>query len=85
VEQRVLPWWESMSERAAAFGLANPGLFKYGTAVMRQLQRPLAKGDKLNLPGKLNPGQSRKTPALAKRSFHDIWQSGELDNKNGGE
>ena len=85
VEQRVLPWWESMSERAAAFGLASPGLFKYGTAVMRQLQRPLAKGDKLNLPGKLNPGQSRKTPALAKRSFHDIWQSGELDNKNGGE
>ena len=85
VQQRLLPWWESMAERAVALGMANGSIYQLGTSLARRVQTPLVKNGQLNLPAKLNPGQARKAPALAKRSFHDIWKSGELDQQNGGE
>jgi hypothetical protein len=80
VERRLLPWWESLAERAVAFGMSSEPFYRFGAAVARQLQKPLAGDGHLNLPAQFSPGQGRKLPALAERSFREIWQSGQLDN-----
>jgi L-lactate dehydrogenase complex protein LldF len=80
VERRLLPWWESLAERAVAFGMSSEPFYRFGAAVARQLQKPLAGDGHLNLPAQFSPGGGRKLPTLAERSFREIWQSGELDN-----
>lgn len=79
VEEHLTPWAERMAEHTAAAGLASPRRYALLTGLARLLQRPVAQGDHMNLPEALNPARGRRLPALARRSFHDLWASGELD------
>ena len=81
VSQGIVPWWERFAERAVGFGLSKGPLYRFGSALARQLQRPLAKNGTLNLPERFHPSGERQLPALAKRSFRDLWQAGEVKNK----
>ncbi len=84
VEQRILPWWESMAERAVALGMSSEPFFRFGTSIARRLQKPMMRNGQLHLPLSLNPGKGRKLPVMAERSFREIWASGELEERNGG-
>jgi L-lactate dehydrogenase complex protein LldF len=79
VQQRIVPWWESVAERAVALGLANEPLYRLGSNLARRLQTPWTQQGQLNLPAALSPGQGRKLPALANRSFREMWAAGELE------
>jgi L-lactate dehydrogenase complex protein LldF len=70
---------ESLAERAVAFGMAHQRLYALATGLGRLLQRPLAHDGQLAIPRRLNTAQERGLPALAPRSFRELWQSGELD------
>ena len=76
VEANLLPGWERTLERAVAAGLARPGLFRWLARLARALQTPLARGGFLRLPRRLNPGGERRLPALARRSFRELWEQG---------
>jgi len=79
VNERVLPWWESIAERATALGLASEPFYRLGSNLVRLAQRPLTSGGSLRIPHQLNPAQQRKLPALAQRSFRTMWAEGELE------
>ncbi|MBN1285896.1 MAG: lactate utilization protein, partial [Anaerolineae bacterium] len=79
VDHNIPAWWERTAERMVALGFAQPGLFRFGAAMGRIFQMPLAKPEGgLNLPRKLNPAQERQLPSLAKRSFRKMWEEGDL-------
>jgi hypothetical protein len=68
-----------VAERAVALGLANEPLYRLGSNLARRFQQPWTQQGQLNLPALLSPGQGRKLPALAKRSFREMWATGELE------
>jgi L-lactate dehydrogenase complex protein LldF len=78
VAQGIMPWWERLAERAAALGLSSEPFFRFGTNMGRILQRPFVAADHLRLPPSLNPAQARQLPALAPRSFRQMWAEGEI-------
>ncbi len=80
VEDRIVNWRERAAERTVAFGMGHERLYRMGAGAARLLQAPMARDGQLNLPEKLNPAQDRRLPALAPRSFREIWQSGELED-----
>ncbi len=65
-----------LGESAAAYVLGRRRLMGLTTAAMRLFQRPLVREGQLHPPARLNPLGRRQPPALAKKSFHDIWQEG---------
>jgi L-lactate dehydrogenase complex protein LldF len=73
VQTRVLPWRERLIEEAAAFVLGHTRLYRTLAGLGRVFQRPLARDGSLRPPRRLNPAQERALPALAKRSFHAMW------------
>ena len=73
-------WRERVAERTVAFGMGHERLYRVGAGAARLLQTPMARDGQLNLPEKWNPAQDRHLPALAARSFREIWQSGELED-----
>jgi L-lactate dehydrogenase complex protein LldF len=77
VEQRVLPWRERAAEGAVAFVLGRERLLRATTSVLRLLQRPFARRGHLRLPGRLNPAAGRRLPALAGKSFREMWEEGD--------
>ncbi len=78
VEKGLLPWPERATEGSAAFVLGHEKLMRLVTQLMRWGQKPLAHNGRLRLPGRLNPAQERKLPALAEKSFRDMWRDGEI-------
>lgn len=80
-EVGVLPWWERKAEEGAAFVLKHEKWMGFVTGVMRVAQRAFVRKGVLNLPDWLNPAAGRQLPPLAKRSFRQMWQSGELEQK----
>jgi len=78
VERRLLPWHERLAEETAAATLARKRVMGLSGKALRVLQRPFAKGNHLHLPERINPGNGRKLPALAKKSFHQLWEDGEV-------
>ncbi len=74
VEKRILPWYERIPERAAAWGLGHARLYRLATGLLRVLSRPLVKGDATRWPRRLNPAGERNLPALARRSFREMWK-----------
>lgn len=79
VEDRIVNWRERAAERTVAFGMGHERLYRLGTGAARLLQAPMVRDGQLDLPAKLNPAQDRRLPALAPRSFREIWKSGELE------
>ncbi len=67
-------------EGAAASVLGHERLLRWTTGAARFFQRPFAKQGQLNLPGQLNPLGQRRPPALAKKSFRDLWRDDEIDD-----
>ena len=78
VTERVMPWSERMAERAAARLLSNPKSMRFVARLLRLLQTPFARNGQLALPAALNPTKGRRLPALAKRSFREMWEKGEV-------
>ncbi len=88
VEHGIVPRREAVMERAVAHGLGRRRIFGLAGALLRLLQRPLVRGSRLALPQRLNPTQARALPALAPRTFHQLWAeqlAGETDDKGGGQ
>jgi L-lactate dehydrogenase complex protein LldF len=65
---------ESALEKGAAFVLGHERLMKLGRGMLELGQRPLVTNGQLQLPAALNPARERRLPALAPRSFHQLWQ-----------
>jgi L-lactate dehydrogenase complex protein LldF len=84
VGQQVLPWRERAAEGVVAFVLGRERLLRFTTAVLRLLQRPVARGGHLRLPGRLNPAAGRRLPALAKKSFREMWEEEGLGTRDWG-
>jgi L-lactate dehydrogenase complex protein LldF len=76
VEAKIGPRSLSLAEGAAAFVLGHERLLRWSTAALRLLQKPFTRQGQLNLPGRLNPLGQRQPPALAKKSFREIWKEG---------
>lgn len=81
VAERTIPWRERKAEEAGAFVLKHEKLMRFMTNAARLAQRPFLRNGKLRLPQRLNPVLERQLPALANRSFREIWKSGELEEK----
>jgi L-lactate dehydrogenase complex protein LldF len=84
VEDRIIPWHERLAEEAAAFVLMHERLLRLTASLLRQLQRPFARGDQVRLPGWLNPAGDRPLPALARKSFRQMWNEGNLRERHSG-
>jgi len=78
VEEKILPWTERKLEEAAAFVLARERLLRFVAGALRLLQRPLVGNGRLRLPRRLNPAGERQLPALAKKSFREMWEDEEI-------
>ena len=81
VTERVLPWRERKAEEGVAFVLAHEKLMRFVMGAVRLAQRRFVYDGSLNLPDHLNPVPGRQLPGLAKRSFREMWRSGELEDK----
>jgi L-lactate dehydrogenase complex protein LldF len=78
VEEKVMPWHERVAERAAARVLSSDKSLRFVAGALRLLQTPLARNGHLRVPAALNPAKGRKLPALAKKSFREMWRKGEV-------
>ena len=78
-ERAITPWHLRWLEGLAARILASPRRLRLATGLLRWLQRPLRGRRGLRLPGVLNPAGDRALPALAPRSFRQMWAAGELE------
>jgi L-lactate dehydrogenase complex protein LldF len=79
VRRGIVPAPESLAERTVAWGLGHRRLYQLGAGLGRLLTKPLAHDGYTDLPQRLNPAQERRLPALAPRSFREMWRSGEID------
>jgi L-lactate dehydrogenase complex protein LldF len=79
VRQGIVPWPERLAEGAAALALGGERAMGWSMAAARLMQRPFARAGRLHLPARLNPLGRRRLPALARRSFHQLWREGALD------
>lgn len=76
VQRKMLSTPERLAEQSAAFVLSHTRLLRWSAAVLRWVQRPLVKNDRLRLPHRLNPAGKRQLPGLAPKSFRELWQEG---------
>nr|WP_290665438.1 lactate utilization protein B [Ardenticatena sp.] len=74
VEQRLLPWYERVAERLAAWVLAHPRLLAWGRRFLWWGLRPWERNGVLRLPRRWHPAGERALPALASQSFRDWWR-----------
>jgi L-lactate dehydrogenase complex protein LldF len=75
VQQRIMPWYERWGEEVIGVVLSHTRLYRTLTGLARVFQRPLVWRGALRLPRRLNPAGEREIPALAPRSFRDLWKN----------
>ncbi|MFO7682443.1 MAG: LutB/LldF family L-lactate oxidation iron-sulfur protein [Chloroflexota bacterium] len=78
VDQGIVKRNEALSERATAFVMGSPRLWRLATGAARIGQRPFLQNDQLHLP--LNLTGDRQPPHLHQKSFRQMWQDGEIDD-----
>jgi L-lactate dehydrogenase complex protein LldF len=69
---------EALLEKGVAGALGRAALWGAVTEALRWGQRPLADDNHIRLPQRLNPAGKRALPALAEKSFHEMWRDGEV-------
>ena len=79
VAQGIMPARERAAEGAAAFILNHERLLRMARGALSQLQRPMVKNRQVHLPERLNPAGQRRLPALADKSFRQLWEEGKVD------
>ena len=78
VEQGIVNHTDALGERAVAFVMDKPRLWKMATGIARIGQRPFLKDDQLQLP--IDIIGKRKPPHLKQKSFRQMWQDGDVDD-----
>lgn len=73
VERRIMPWHERKMEETAASVLGSERMMNMVAGVLRMGQLPFAENGRIQLPVFNTP-----LPALASRSFRQLWQAGEV-------
>lgn len=73
VERRIMPWHERKLEETAASVLGNERMMNVVAGVLRMGQLLFAENGRIQLPVFNSP-----LPALAPRSFRQLWQAGEV-------
>ena len=79
VAQGIMPARERAAEGAAAFILNHERLLRVARGALSRLQGPVVENGQLRLPKRLNPTAGRRLPGLAKKSFRQMWEDGEVD------
>lgn len=80
VEMGIASRTEQMAEGAAAFILDHERLLSVMRGAASRLQQPLVADRHFQLPPFLSPAGKRQLPALAEKSFHQLWAEGELND-----
>jgi L-lactate dehydrogenase complex protein LldF len=80
VEGGLIPAAAKKIEEAAAWVLKDEDRMRVMTNVMRLLQKPMVRDGQIDVPSFLDPTDGRDLPALAERSFRDLWMSGDLED-----
>ncbi|MCB8967829.1 MAG: iron-sulfur cluster-binding protein [Ardenticatenaceae bacterium] len=78
VTQGIAHGSEAVLEGSVSLAMRSERVWALLMGMGRVGQRPLLKNGKLALPERFNPGGERPLPALAKKSFHDLWRDGEV-------
>ncbi|MCA9980113.1 MAG: iron-sulfur cluster-binding protein, partial [Anaerolineales bacterium] len=79
VERRILPWRERKAEEAVAWLMTSEQWLNLATGIGRIAQRPWVKGEENTLvPPAFAPDLGRALPALAPKSFRQMWREGEV-------
>lgn len=80
VADGLIPAAARKLEEGAAWVLGDSKRMETMTQVLRLLQKPFAREGRMAVPEFANPTQGRDLPALANRSFRELWQSGDLED-----
>ena len=75
----LMPWMDSLAEKAVAFTMASPTRWRMGAGFLRVAQRPFQHDQQVILPEMINISGERKLPSLAKKSFRAMWADGDLE------
>lgn len=78
VTQGIAHGTETVLEGGASLAMRNEKLWAFIMGLGRWGQRPLRQNDHLHIPTPFNPVGARQLPSLAKKSFRDLWQDGEV-------
>ena len=81
VKHNIAPKSEQQAERWAAWMLGRPARFRWATGVGRVGQRLFLRDGKLRPPQSFHPAPGRELPALAPKSFRQMWRDGEVDHE----
>ena len=79
----LLPRSDHWAERGAAWLLAHPRLWRMTTRILRWLQAPFKRDGHVQFPPPFQITGERNAPALAPRSFHEMWAEGAVEEKRG--
>ena len=78
VQQGVIFGLDIGVERFVAWLLRHERIYRISTRLARWVLRPFSRHGYLQLPYWLNPAKERRLPALAPRSFRDLWNKGQV-------
>ncbi len=82
-ERGLLPARDRKLEQGIAWLMRHPRLYRWVMRGVRLLQRPFVREGTLHLPAPLHFAAGRDVPALAPRSFMELWRATEQQHADG--